>query len=46
MLCNQVAAFGNIIREPRAGFLLKSAILLLAVILAVYGFGLMGNLVQ
>lgn len=46
MLGSQVRAFGNIIREPRAGFLLKSAILLVAVIFAVFGFGLMGNVVQ
>jgi len=46
MLCSQVAAFGNTIREPKAGFLVKSTILLVAVTLAVYGFGLVGSLVQ
>jgi hypothetical protein len=46
MRCSQVEAFGSIIREPTAGFLLKSVVLLTAVILAVYGFGLMGNVVQ
>lgn len=46
MLGKHVEGFGNIVREPRAGFVFKSIILLALVIFAAYGVGLIGYVAQ